>query len=272
MSEGETGPPRLFDPELRALRRARVAAHFAEHDILHGYAAGLVAERLMDVNRSFARVRITGDAARQIPAALPPGKLGDIVWDGGGAGFDLIVSLLELHAENDPIAEMAKAREALAPDGLYIATMFGGGTLSELRTVLAEAEIETDGGLSPRIFPFADVRDGGALLQRAGFALPVADIDRLTIRYAEPMRLLADLRGAGESNVLTARRRAFLKRATLMRALQLYRERFAEADGRVPATFQFLTMTGWRPHESQQQPLKPGSGAISLTEALKRKP
>ncbi len=171
MSEGEAGPPRLFDPDLRAQRRARFAARFAEHDILHGYAAGLVAERLMDVNRSFARVRITGDA--------------------------------------------------------------------------------------------------GALLQRAGFALPVADTDRLTIRYAEPLRLLADLRGAGESNVLTARRRAFLKRATLMRALQLYRERFAEPDGRVPATFQFLTMTGWRPHESQQKPLKPGSGAISLTEALK---
>lgn len=269
MSEGEAGPPRLFDPDLRAQRRARFAARFAEHDILHGYAAGLVAERLMDVNRSFARVRITGDAGRQIEAALPAGKLGAVSTSEGGAGFDLIVSLLELHAENDPIAAMVQAREALAPDGLYIATMFGGGTLGELRTVLADAEIERDGGLSPRIFPFADVRDAGALLQRAGFALPVADTDRLTIRYAEPLRLLADLRGAGESNVLTARRRAFLKRTTLMRALQLYRERFAEPDGRVPATFQFLTMTGWRPHESQQKPLKPGSGAISLTEALK---
>jgi len=269
MSEGEAGPPRLFDPDLRAQRRARFAARFAEHDILHGYAAGLVAERLMDVNRSFARVRITGDAGRQIEAALPAGKLGAVSTSEGGAGFDLIVSLLELHAENDPIAAMVQAREALAPDGLYIATMFGGGTLGELRTVLADAEIERDGGLSPRIFPFADLRDAGALLQRAGFALPVADTDRLTIRYAEPLRLLADLRGAGESNVLTARRRAFLKRTTLMRALQLYRERFAEPDGRVPATFQFLTMTGWRPHESQQKPLKPGSGAISLTEALK---
>lgn len=266
---GETGPPRLFDPELRAMRRARFAARFPDHDILHGYAAGLIAEKLMDVNRSFGRVRITGDAGRQIAASLPPGKLGEVSHAPGGEGFDLIVSLLELHAENDPVGAMIQAREALVPDGLFIAAMFGGGTLGELRDALSAAEIETDGGLSPRIFPFADVRDAGSLLQRAGFALPVADTDRLTVRYADPIRLLADLRGAGESNVLTARRRAFLKRTTLMRALQLYRERHGEPDGRVPATFMFVTMTGWRPHESQPKPLKPGSGAVSLAEALK---
>ncbi len=200
---------------------------------------------------------------------LPPGKLGEITCEPGGQDFDLIVSLLELHAENDPIGAMAQARAALAPDGLYIAVMFGAGTLAELRAALSEAEIESDGGLSPRVFPFADVRDAGSLLQRAGFALPVADADKLTVRYGEPLRLLADLRGAGESNVLTARRRAFLKRGTLMRALELYRARHGEPDGRSLATFVFLTMTGWRPHESQQTPLKPGSGAISLTEALK---
>lgn len=266
---GEPGPPRLFDTDLRARRRARFAAGFAGHDVLHAYAAGLIAEKLMDVNRSFTRSRITGDHGRHIARDLPPGKLGEIAYQDGGAGFDLIVSLLELHADNDPIGAMAQAREALAPDGLYLAVMFGAGTLAELRDVLSEAEIENDGGLSPRIFPFADVRDAGALLQRAGLALPVADADRLTLRYADPLRLLADLRGAGESNVLTARRRAFLKRGTLMRALQLYRARYAEADGRMPATFQFLTMTGWRPHDSQQKPLRPGSAAVSLTEALK---
>jgi len=265
----EAGPPRLFDPALRQARRARFAARFADHDILHTHAAGLVTEKLLDVNRNFARARITGDAGSAITAALPPGKIGDIATTPGGENFDLIVSLLELHAENDPIGTMIQAREALAPDGLFIAAMFGAGTLAELRATLSGAEIETAGGLSPRIFPFADVRDAGSLLQRAGFALPVADADKLTVRYAEPIRLLADLRGAGESNVLTDRRRTFLKRGTLLRALQLYRDRYAEPDGRVPATFNFLTMTGWRPHESQQTPLRPGSAQISLTEALK---
>ncbi|MFT3811022.1 MAG: hypothetical protein QM698_13970 [Micropepsaceae bacterium] len=261
------GPPRLFDPDLRAQRRARAARDFAAHDFLHAYAAGLVAEKLMDVNRSFASAQISGDPSGLVSAALPPGKI-TLTTQGP---LDLIVSLLELHAANDPIGAMIEARQRLAPDGLFIAVMFGAGTLAELRTALGEAEIETTGGLSPRVFPFADVRDAGSLLQRAGFALPVADGDRLIVRYAEPLKLLADLRGAGESNILTDRRRSFLRRDTLMRALALYARRSADADGRVPATFQFVTMTGWRPHESQQQPLKPGSGAVSLTEALKRK-
>lgn len=269
MSDREQGPPRLFDPVLRAERRARFATRFPNHDIFHAHAAGLVAEKLLDVARDFRRARITGDIGRQLAARLPPGKLGEIAHAEGGTGFDLIVSLLELHAENDPIGAMAQAREALSPDGLFIAVLFGAGTLGELRAVLSEAEIETAGGISPRIFPFADVRDAGSLLQRAGFALPVADTDTLTVRYAEPLRLLADLRGAGESNVLTARRRTILRRDTLLQALQLYRECHGEADGRMPATFNFLTMTGWRPHESQQKPLKPGEGRISLTEALK---
>ena len=158
------------------------------------------------------------------------------------------------------VARGVEGAERAWPAG---AIVFAGLTAGMLQ------ELAERGGAQARVSPFADAYDGAGLLQRACFALPVADTDRLTLRYAEPLRLLADLRGAGESNVLTARRRAFLKRATLMRALQLYRERFAEPDGRVPATFQFLTMTGWRPHESQQKPLKPGSGAISLTEALK---
>lgn len=269
MNDGEMGPPRLFDPALRARRRARVAGRFAGHDIFHAHAAALVAEKLLDVARDFPRVRITGDIGHQLASRLPPGKLGKIAHADSGTGFDLIVSLLELHAENDPVGAMVQAREALAPDGLFIAVFFGAGTLGELRTALSQAEIETAGGLSPRIFPFADVRDAGSLLQRAGFALPVADADTLTVRYADPLRLLADLRGAGESNVLTDRRRTFLTRSILLRALQIYRTRFAGPDGRMPATFIFLTVTGWRPHESQQKPLKPGEGRISLTEALK---
>lgn len=181
--------------------------------------------------------------------------------------FDLVVSLLDLHAANDPVGALIQIWQTLKPDGLFIGVMFGAGTLNELRIALGEAEIETAGGLSPRIFPFADVRDAGSLLQRARFALPVADEDRLTVRYGDPINLLGDLRGAAESNVLTGRRRVFMRRATLVRAMQIYTDRFADA-GRYRATFSFLTLTGWRPHHSQQQPLQPGSAQTSLADAL----
>ena len=277
----EDAPPRLFDRPLRRLRAARRAAAFAAHDVLHAYAAGLAAEKLLDVARPFGRALVWGDRGRHLETALPKAKIADIVHAGPdddaeaspwlGGDFDLVVSLLDLHAANDPVGALVQARAALKPDGLFLGILFGAETLHELRAALAEAEIEA-GGLSPRIFPFADVRDAGALLQRAGFALPVADADRLTIRYGDPLRLLADLRGAGESNVLTARRRSFLARGTLMRALALYAERHGAADGRVPATFVYLTLTGWRPHESQPQPLKPGSARMRLEDALKPKP
>jgi SAM-dependent methyltransferase len=281
MTAEKTPPPRLFDRALRRGRAARMAAAFAAHDVLHAYAAGLVAEKLLDVARSFPRALVWGDRGRHLEAALPAGKIAAVVHAGADedaevsaytdANFDLVVSLLDLHAANDPVGALVQARAALKPDGLFLGVMFGAETLKELREVLAEAEIER-GGLSPRIFPFADVRDAGGLLQRAGFALPVADADRLTIDYADPLRLLADLRGAGESNVLTARRRHFLARGTLLRALALYRERYEAAERRVPATFVFLTLTGWRPHESQPQPLKPGSATMRLEDALKARP
>jgi len=258
-----------------------MAAVFPAHDVLHAYAADLAAEKLMDVARPFARALVWGDRGRHLEARLPPGKIAQLVHAGPdedaeaspwlGGDFDLVVSLLDLHAANDPVGALVQAGAALKPDGLFLGVMFGAETLNELRAALADAEIEA-GGLSPRVFPFADVRDAGALLQRAGFALPVADADRLTIRYGDPLRLLADLRGAGESNVLTARRRSFLARGTLMRALALYAERHGGPDGRVPATFAFVTLTGWRPHESQPQPLKPGSARMRLEDALKSRP
>lgn len=273
---GKAGPPILFD---RALRRRRAARHADAESFLHGEAVRLAAESLMDVTRNFERAAVWGDPAGRLAEALPPGKIGAITYPAAdddaeaspfdGAGFDLVISLLDLHAANDPAGALIQARRALAPDGLFLGLMFGADTLKELRTALSDAEIETTGGLSPRIFPFADVRDAGGLLQRAGFALPVADATALTVRYRDPLRLLADLRLAGESNVLTARLKRFTRRATLMRALEIYRERFADPDGRVRATFSMLTLTGWRPHESQQQPLKPGSGKVSLAEALK---
>lgn len=288
MTGGES--PRLFDRALRRRRAARWLPRFPEHDVLHAHAAALAAEKLLDVTRSFTRACIWGDRGRHLLSLLPPAKVDaavhadDVALPDGTTvvadaeaspfadeAFDLAVSLLDLHAANDPVGALVQARAALKPDGLFLGILFGAETLHELRAALAEAEIEA-GGLSPRIFPFADVRDAGALLQRAGFALPVADADRLTIRYGDPLRLLADLRGAGESNVLTARRRSFLARGTLMRALALYAERHGAADGRVPATFVYLTLTGWRPHESQPQPLKPGSARMRLEDALKPKP
>ncbi|MCC6918050.1 MAG: methyltransferase domain-containing protein [Alphaproteobacteria bacterium] len=285
MTGGES--PRLFDRALRRRRAARWLPRFPEHDVLHAHAAALAAEKLLDVTRSFTRACIWGDRGRHLLSLLPPAKVDaavhadDVALPDGTTvvadaeaspfadeAFDLAVSLLDLHAANDPIGAMIQIARSLKPDGLFIGVMFGAETLNELRAVLAEAEIETAGGLSPRVFPFADVRDAGSLLQRAGFALPVADEDRLTVRYGDPLRLLADLRAAGESNVLTERRRAFLRRDTLGQALAGYSARFHDG-GRFRATFSFLTLTGWRPHQSQPQALKPGSGQVSLVQALK---
>lgn len=183
--------------------------------------------------------------------------------------FDLVLSNLSLHWVNDLPGALVQINHALKPDGLFLATMLGGETLNELRRCFIEAELSEEGGAGPRVSPFADVRDAGALLQRAGFALPVVDFDIITVTYAEPLKLLADLRGMGETNATLARRRNTTRRGTVMKAMELYRERFAEADGRVKATFQVLTLTAWRPHESQQKPLARGSGKASLADTLR---
>jgi SAM-dependent methyltransferase len=163
----------------------------------------------------------------------------------GPRAFDLYVSVLTLHAINDLPGALAQIRASLKRGGLFLAGLFGGQTLHELRGALAEAEIEIDGGLSPRVAPFVDVRDAGALLQRAGFAQPVADVDALVVRYGQPLKLLADLRAMGETNVLSERRRVALKRSVLARALELYGKRYADDDGRVAATFEIVYLTGW---------------------------
>ena len=185
--------------------------------------------------------------------------------------LDLALSALALHFANDLPGVLAQVRRALRPDGLFLAALFGGDTLTELRQSFAAAEIEREGGLSPRVLPFADLRDLGALLQRAGFALPVADVDRVIVRYDDAFGLMQDLRRMGATNVLTERRRAPLRRATLLRMAQIYGERFADSDGRIRATFDIVWLSGWAPHESQQQPLKPGSAKASLEDAVKRK-
>ena len=163
---------------------------------------------------------------------------------------------------------MLQLRRALKPDGLLLASLFGGDTLAELRRALLEAELEEEGGASPRVAPFADLRDLGQLLQRAGFALPVVDSDTIEVTYADPLALMRDLRAMGESNAVAERRRAFTRRATLARAAARYRELFARPDGRIAARFEIVTLTAWAPHASQPQPLAPGSGRTRLAAAL----
>jgi SAM-dependent methyltransferase len=182
--------------------------------------------------------------------------------------LDLVVSGLALHFVNDLPGTLVQIRRALKPDGLFVAALLGGDTLTELRQAFAAAEAEMEDGLSPRVLPFADLRDLGALLQRAGFALPVTDVDRLTVRYASPLALMRDLRRMGATNPLVDRRRRPLRRATLARMLNIYVERFADPDGRIRATFEIVYLSGWAPHESQQQPLAPGSARSRLADAL----
>jgi SAM-dependent methyltransferase len=183
--------------------------------------------------------------------------------------LDLVVSALSLQWVNDLPGTLAQIRRALKADGLFMAALLGGDTLTELRQSFAAAEAELEGGVSPRVAPFADVRELGALLQRAGLALPVADVDRLTVRYASPFDLMADLRGMGATNALVERRRVPLKRATLGRVAEIYADRFSDTDGRLRATFDIVWLSGWAPHESQQQPLKPGSAKARLADALR---
>ena len=182
--------------------------------------------------------------------------------------LDLVVSGLALQHANDLPGALIQIRRSLKPDGLMIAALLGGRTLEELREAFVVAETETTGGASPRVAPFADVRDLGGLLQRAGFSLPVADSETLEVGYASPLHLMRDLRDMGWANALTDRSRALLRRATLARAIAVYQDRHGRADGRVNATFEIVTLTGWAPHESQQKPLRPGSAAHRLADAL----
>ena len=184
------------------------------------------------------------------------------------ASLDLIVSSLSLHWANDVIGALVQARLALKPDGLFIGALFGGATLTELRQSLTAAELELTGGAGPRVSPFADPSDAAGLLQRAGFALPVADVDRVTVRYDHPLKLMTDLRRMGETSVLAERHPRPLTRRVLARAFELYQQNFADPDGRLPATFEILTLTGWSPSETQQKPLRPGSAKMRLADAL----
>ena len=182
---------------------------------------------------------------------------------------DLVIHAMALHWANDPVGQLVQCRRALRPDGLFLGLMFGGQTLQELRACLAQAEAEITGGLSPRVLPMAEIRDLGGLLQRAGFALPVADSFTKTVLYRDAFHLMADLRAMGEANALHERLRHPTRRGVFARAAQIYAETYGTPEGLIPATFEIICLTGWAPHEGQQKPLRPGSAVSRLEDALK---
>ena len=286
--------PLIFDRLALRRHRARAAARWEAHDFLVREAAGRLAERLPDIKRSFPlaldlgchggelagavagrggiETLIQSDTAEAFAArareAGPAVVAEEDLLPFAAGRFDLVLSALSLHWVNDLPGALLQIRQILKPDGLLLANLLGGDTLWELRRSLMRAETEVTGGASPRVSPFVELRDAAGLLQRAGFALPVADVDRITVSYPDPLALMRELRGMGESNALAERPRETPPRELLARAAALYSEEFAGADGRVPATFELITLTAWSPHESQQKPLRPGSAEARLAEAL----
>jgi len=290
-----SGPPRLFDRDLHRRRLERAARGYAAAAFLKRRAAEDIVQRLEIVKRdfplavdlgsrdgAFAAALAASDAAAKIGVlfetdlseAMLAGRPGPrLVADEEQLPFapeslDLVVSSLALHWTNDFVGALIQIREALKPDGLFLGAMLGGATLIELRGALMTAELELLGGSGPRVSPFADAYDAAGLLQRAGFALPVADVDRVTVRYDHIFTLMADLRAMGETSTLVDGARRPLSRKVLARAAELYADKFAAPDGRVVATFEILTLTGWAPHAGQPQPLRPGSAKMRLADAL----
>ncbi len=282
----------VFDRRAVRLHRDRAAATLDANDFLRREVAERLLDRLDDVKRGFPQALDIGCAT---------GTLGRLLGGRGGietlvqcdlsprmverAGeravaadeealpfaegcFDLVLSCLDLHWVNDLPGALIQVRRLLKPDGLFLAALFGGETCRELRQALVEAEVAIEGGLSPRLSPLTEVRDAGNLLQRAGFALPVADADTLTVSYPTPVKLMSDLRAMAETNAATGRRRSLTRRATLAAAMARYSELFEDSEGRVPATFEVIFLTGWAPHPSQQKPMRPGSAAGRLADAL----
>ncbi len=281
----------VFDRRAVRAHRDRAAPNFAAHDYLFAEVADRLAERLEDVRRAFPLAlafgargnvadRLAGQAGAEtvIRADLAPA----LVARGDGprlacdeeflpfapASLDLVASCLTLHWVNDLPGALVQIRRALKPDGLFLAALFGGDTLFELRRSFLDAEAAEEGGASPRTSPVTELADAAALLQRAGFALPVADIDTITVTYPDALALMRDLRGMGEVGASHARRKNFTRRATLFAAAGRYHELFGDAAGRVPATFQVIYLTGWAPHEAQPRALRPGVARTRLADAL----
>jgi SAM-dependent methyltransferase len=296
-------PMRVFDRRLVRLHRDRAAPALGAHDFLFREVAERLTERLDDTKRRFPVALDLGCHGGEIGAAVKGrGGIETLVQCDASPGmarrakarreargsirsapvlaadeealpfpngaFDLVLSCLSLHWVNDLPGALAQIRHCLKPDGLFLAAILGGETLHELRSAWMEAELAEEGGAGPHVSPFADIRDAGGLLQRAGFALPVVDSDTIIVIYADALALMRELRGMGEANALRARREGFTRRATMGRVAAAYEEMFARADGRIPATFQVIYTTAWAPHASQPKPLRPGSAKGRLAEAL----
>ncbi len=285
-------PVAVFDRHAVRLHRERAARGFGPFDFLHRAGAERLSDRLADMTGRFPlalEIGMHGDVLRSAIAGI--GGIATLVGVDLAAGFaarathpcavadeeflpfgdgrfDLVLSNLSLHWVNDLPGALIQMRNCLRPDGLLLVSLLGGPTLGELRTCLIEAEAALVGGASPRVSPFVDMRDAGSLLQRAGFALPVVDSDVLTVTYADAFALMRDLRGMGEANAVAARPRHFTRRSILLRAADLYAQRYATADGRIFTTFDIVTLTAWAPSATQQKPLKPGSAGARLADAL----
>ncbi len=290
MTQEKSAPNAPFDRNLLRMRRQRAAGNLARHDFLLREAGTRLLERVADQQQKFPLALNLGCHRGELMQLLPqhlghgiehmiqcdmaPAMLHTVTGLRAAADeealpfaaqrFDLVMSILSLHNVNDLPGSLVQIRRALRPGGMFLGSMFGGETLHELRQCLAQAEIACDGGLSPRIAPMVDVRDAGALLQRAGFTRPVADVDTITVSYADPLALMRELRGMGESNILHARRRRFLRRETLAAAVKLYQENFSDPGGRVRATFQLVNLTGWSPDGNTHAVLKPLRRLIQL--------
>ena len=293
MSVKTSNRPPLFDPGLLAQRRDRAvgSGFVGRGDFIHREVAGLLSERLAEVNRPFRDVTIIGSGgglhAEALRAVLPQAAFREIEisplrsalsdarpvqsldpMDLLPGESDLVISCLEMHWQNDPVGHLIQLRRALRPDGLAVAVLFGGQTLSELRAALGQAEVETTGGLSPRIAPMGELRDLGALLQRAGLTMPVADVERLHVTYSDAVALMHDLRAMGETNILTERRRVPMRRSTLRRCAEIYAEIAPAPGGRITATFELMFLTGWAPAVDQPKSLRPGTARTRLADAL----
>ncbi len=290
----------VFDRAAVRRHRERVAATLADYDFLLREVAERLADRLDDVKRSFplaldlgchdgtlattlagrggietlVQADIAEDMARRArdadgPLAHRPTLVADEeLLPFSERSFDLVLSLMSLHWVNDLPGALLQINHALKPDGLFLAALPGGETLYELRQSLLMAESELEGGAGPRVSPFAQIQDAAGLLQRVGFALPVCDVDTITVRYPNALKLMDDLRGMGESNAVRARRKGWSRRETLLHAAEIYQETFGDDEGGIPATFQIIFLTAWRPDASQPQPLRPGSAEARLAEAL----
>lgn len=287
-----SGSSALFDTDLLRRRKDRAAPGIASHDFLLRQVTEDFAERLLLFRRTFARAANigawNGHLSRRLFGVSGISSMADLedsprLLEFCGpdrlettlerlpleeASLDLAVSALSLQLVNDLPGVLAQIRRALKPDGLFLAALLGADTLKELRQSWLEAELEVHEGASPRVAPFVDVRDMGTLLQRAAFALPVVDSDRLTVTYSDPLALMREIKAFGASNMLADRSRRPVTRRLLLRTAQIYQDRFGLPDGRIPATFEILTLTAWSPHESQQRPLKPGSARQRLAHAL----